>query len=76
VAFSREQKQKIYVQDLLQQDSAKIWKLLTEVIYIYIYVYYRKIYNLFVRALETGRKVSFLQAFLICFAMSANKFYI
>jgi hypothetical protein len=32
----------------------------------------RKIYNLFVRALETGRKVSLWKAFLDCFAVSAN----
>ena len=34
----------------------------------------KKIYNLFVLALETGRKRKLLQAFLACFAASANKF--
>ena len=37
-----------------------------------IYVHCRKIYNLFVRALEISRKASLLQAFLACFAASAN----
>jgi len=32
--------------------------------------------NLFVRALETGRKASICGAFLICFAESTNQFYI
>ena len=42
-------------------------------IYIYtIYVHCQKIYNLFVQALETGRKISIWQAFLACFAESAN----
>ena len=35
-----------------------------------------EIYNLFVRALETGRKVSLCRAFLTCFAASAHNFYI
>ena len=33
-----------------------------------IYVYYRKIENLFVRGSETGRKTSIGRTFLICFA--------
>jgi hypothetical protein len=41
-----------------------------------IYVHCRKIYNLFVRALETGRKTIIWQAFLACFASSTNQFYI
>jgi len=32
--------------------------------------------NLFVRALETGRKASICGAFLICFTESTNQFYI
>ena len=35
-----------------------------------------KIYNLFVQALETGRKISLWGAFLACSAASANQFYI
>jgi hypothetical protein len=41
-----------------------------------IYIDCRKIYNLFVRALETGREVSYWRAFLSCFAVSENEFYI
>ena len=37
-----------------------------------IYIYCRKIYNLFVWTLEIGRKVSIWQAFLACFVASAN----
>jgi hypothetical protein len=40
------------------------------------YVHCRKIYNSFVRALETGRKASLLRAFVACFAASVNTFYI
>ena len=32
VAFSRDQNHKVYVQDLLQEDGYKIWKLLSKVI--------------------------------------------
>ena len=38
----------------------------------YIYIYCRKIYNLFVWTLEIGRKVSIWQAFLSCFTESVN----
>ena len=41
-----------------------------------MYVLYRKIYNLFVQALETGRKVSLWLTFLARLAGSANKLYI
>jgi uncharacterized membrane protein YgcG len=37
-----------------------------------IYIYCRKIYNLFVWTLEIGRKVSIWQAFLSCFTESVN----
>jgi len=37
-----------------------------------IYVLCQKIYNLFVRALETGRKVSLWWVFLACFRVSGN----
>jgi hypothetical protein len=43
-------------------------------IYIYIYIHCRKIQNLFVRALETGRKVSLWRDFLACFASSQINF--
>jgi hypothetical protein len=39
---------------------------------ITIYVHCQKIYNLFLRALETGRKDSIWRAFLACFAACAN----
>ena len=41
-----------------------------------INVHQRKIYNIFVQALETGRKVSLWQAFLACFVVSRNTFLI
>jgi hypothetical protein len=41
-----------------------------------IYVHCQKTYNLFVRALEIGRKAILWQAFLSCFPASANEFYI
>jgi hypothetical protein len=40
-----------------------------------IYVHCRKIYNLFVCALERGKKASFWQVFLVCFTASENIFY-
>ena len=46
----------------------------TNIITYTIYVHCRKIYNLFVRALETGRKASIWQTFVACFTASANKF--
>jgi len=49
-------------------------------LYIYIctqpiHVHCRKIYNVFVRALETGRKTSLWRS-LSCFAANANECYI
>ena len=41
-----------------------------------IYVHCRKISNLFVRALETGRIASLRRVFQACFAASTNEFYI
>ena len=41
-----------------------------------IYVLCRKIYNLFVQALETCRKMNLWQAFLTYFTVSGNKFYV
>jgi hypothetical protein len=41
-----------------------------------MYVNCRKIYNLCVRALETGRKSTLWQAFVASFPASANSFYI
>jgi hypothetical protein len=41
-----------------------------------IYVLCRKIYNLFVQALETCRIMNLWQAFLAYFTVSANKFYV
>jgi hypothetical protein len=44
--------------------------------WIHIYVHCRIIYNLFVRALETGGKASHWWDFLSYFAASANEFHI
>ena len=41
-----------------------------------IYVHCQKIYNLFVRTLEKGRKASLWRVFLTCFAASANQFHV
>jgi len=41
-----------------------------------MYLHCWKIYNLFVRALETDRKEILWRAVLFCFAASANAFYI
>jgi cytidylate kinase len=51
-------------------NSGKFYKLYT------IDVHCWKIYNLFVRALETSIKVSLCLALLVCFAVSANQLYI
>ena len=47
--------------------------------YKHIYIQYTYIvgkYNIFVRALETGRIASLRRAFQACFAASTNEFYI
>jgi hypothetical protein len=37
-----------------------------------LYLHCHKLYNLFVRTLETGRNASLWRAFLTCFTVSAN----
>lgn len=39
-------------------------------------VHHWKIFNIFVQALETGRKVNIWQAFMACFVASKNNFFI
>jgi hypothetical protein len=51
-------------------DISKLYTSLLLGINIHIYVHCRKISNLFVQALETGRKTSFWWTFLSCFTKS------